>query len=231
LASGSGRTILLVDLDGTLIDPAEGIVRCFRFALQASGRPAPADADLNWIIGPPLRRSFADLLDGLAEPEEALKLYRSCYAAEGLFEAIVYDGVREALADLQSAGTRLFLCTSKPIVYVESILRRFDLERYFEAAYDAELDGRHEDKGDLIAYLLADRRLVAVDCVMWGDRKHDVLGAGRHAIPTIGALWGYGGEEELRAAGAAVLCARPSGVAAAFRRFPAGRRSWQNVRA
>ncbi len=51
---------------------------------------------------------------------------------------------------------------------------------------------------------------------MWGDRKHDVIGAGRHAIPTIGALWGYGGEAELRAAGVAVLCARPEEVPAAF---------------
>ena len=51
---------------------------------------------------------------------------------------------------------------------------------------------------------------------MWGDRKHDVIGAGRHGIPTIGALWGYGGEAELAAAGAAVLCARPADVPAAF---------------
>ena len=51
---------------------------------------------------------------------------------------------------------------------------------------------------------------------MWGDRRHDVLAASRHAIPTIGALWGYGGADELRAAGAAVLCASPSEVPAAF---------------
>jgi phosphoglycolate phosphatase len=229
LASSSGRTVLLVDLDGTLTDPAAGIVDCFRFALQAMGRPAPVDADLHWIIGPPLRRSFADLLGSFADPEEAPKIYRSRYAAKGLFQAIVYDGLSEAVADLQSAGTRLFLCTSKPILYAESILRRFDLERYFEAAYGAELDGRREDKGDLIAHILADRRLDAADCVMWGDREHDVIGASRHAIPTIGALWGYGGEEELRAAGATALCARPTDVAAAVRRLPAGRRSWQNA--
>ena len=54
---------------------------------------------------------------------------------------------------------------------------------------------------------------------MWGDRKHDVIGAGRHGIPTIGALWGYGGEAELRAAGAAALCARPDEVPAAFARL------------
>ena len=54
---------------------------------------------------------------------------------------------------------------------------------------------------------------------MWGDRKHDVVAARRHAIPTIGALWGYGGADELREAGAAALCAAPVEVPAAFARF------------
>jgi phosphoglycolate phosphatase len=102
------RSVLLVDLDGTLTDPAEGIVGCFRFALEALGRPAPPAIDLTWIIGPPLRQSFADLLDGAADPEEALAIYRSCYGTEGLFEAIVYDGVREALAALKGQGRASF---------------------------------------------------------------------------------------------------------------------------
>ena len=82
-----------------------------------------------------------------------------------------------------------------------------------------ELDGRREDKGDLIAHILAERGLDAGACVMWGDRKHDVAGAKCHAIPTIGALWGYGGEQELREAGAGALCAAPEEVPAAFDRL------------
>jgi len=219
LTTASRRNVLLVDLDGTLTDPAEGIVGCFRFALAAMGCPAPRDADLSWIIGPPLRQSFAGMLGGANRADEALAVYRSCYGSSGLFEAIVHDGAREALARLKESGARLFLCTSKPAVYASRILERFGLAGSFEEVYGSELDGRHEDKGDLIAHILADRALDPRDCVMWGDRKHDVAGAGRHAIPTIGALWGFGGEEELREAGAAVLCAAPAEVPAAFGRF------------
>ena len=214
------RNVLLVDLDGTLIDPAEGIVGCFRFALEALGRPAPAAADLTGIIGPPLRRSFAERLGGAVDAEAALAIYRSRYASEGIFEAIVYEGVPGALEALNDAGARLILCTAKPHVYAIRILERFDLARHFEAAYGAELDGRFEDKGDLIAHILDKSGIDASDCVMWGDRKHDVVAARRHAIPTIGALWGYGGADELREAGAAALCAAPVEVPAAFARFP-----------
>ena len=212
------RNVLLVDLDGTLTDPAEGIVGCFRFALEAMGVAAPTDADLGWIIGPPLRQSFAKMM-ARGGAEEALALYRTRYGETGLFEAVVYDGVPDALSQLKRSGARLFLCTSKPAVYANRILARFHLEGYFEEVYGSELDGRFEDKGDLIAHILAERGLDPADCVMWGDRKHDVVGAGRHTIPTIGALWGFGGEQELREAGAAVLCAAPAEVPAAFGRF------------
>ncbi len=214
------RTLLLVDLDGTLTDPAEGIVGSFRHALEAMGRAAPPAADLGWIIGPPLRRSFADMLGGGENVEAALGIYRARYGVAGLFEATVYEGVPEALDALKSAGVRLLLCTSKPAVYATRILARFGLDRFFDAAYGAELDGRLDDKGDLIAHILADQRLAPELCAMWGDRKHDVVGAARHAIPTLGALWGYGGEAELAAAGAAILCARPADVPAAFARLP-----------
>ena len=219
------RSALLIDLDGTLTDPFEGIVGCFRMALEALGRTPPPAAELAWIIGPPLRGCFAEFLGAQGDPEEALKAYRSRYATVGLFEAVVYDGVDEALADLRASGVRLFLCTAKPIVYAERILRHFNLDRHFEAAYGDELGGRFQDKADLVAHILETEGLEAADCCMWGDRRHDVLAASRHAIPTIGALWGYGGADELRAAGATVLCASPSEVPAAFRALSGARRA------
>jgi phosphoglycolate phosphatase len=219
------RSTLLVDLDGTLTDPAEGIIGCFRLALETLGRSAPPAAELHWIIGPPLRGCFAEALNGEGDPEEALRHYRGRYGITGLFEATVYDGVREALAKLRAEGTRLFLCTAKPLVYAERILTHFGLEHHFEGAYGDELGGRFQDKADLIAHILEREKLHADDCCMWGDRKHDVLAATRNGMPTIGALWGYGGADELRAAGAAVFCEAPSHVPAAFNALPRAART------
>jgi phosphoglycolate phosphatase len=220
MAEFKRRSALLVDLDGTLTDPAEGIIGCFRMALEALGRIAPPAAELHWIIGPPLRGCFAEALGGEGDPEEALKIYRGRYSVDGLFEAVVYAGVKETLADLRAVGTRLFLCTAKPLVYADRILSHFDLAHHFEGTYGDELGGRFQDKADLIAHILERERLEADDCCMWGDRKHDVLAASRNGMPTIGALWGYGGADELRAAGAAALCEAPSHVPAAFNALP-----------
>lgn len=177
----SRRNVLLVDLDGTLTDPAEGIVRCFRLALAAMGRPAAPEADLRWIIGPPLRQSFASLLGGAERADDAVAAYRARYSSAGLFEASVHNGVPEALGRLKASGVRLILCTSKPAVYARRILERFGLDGFFDAVHGSGLDGRLEDKGDLIAHILAVQGLDAGGCVMVGDRGHDVAGAGRRA--------------------------------------------------
>ena len=216
------RSVLLVDLDGTLTDPAEGIVGSFRFALEALGRSPPPAAELTWIIGPPLRRSFAEMLG-----EPSIRRRRSPSTA-GAIRRRACSKPSSTMACARPwrifarRGRDLFLCTAKPAVYAERILRHFDLRRYFEGVYGAELDGRYDDKGDLIALILESQGLEAQDCCMWGDRKHDVIAASRHAIPTIGALWGYGGASELIEAGAAALCASPSEVHAAFGALPRG---------
>jgi|SRR5579859_1823022 len=201
---------ILLDLDGTLIDPAPGILGCCREALEALGCPAPAEADLRWVIGPPLRESFARLLDGRGDPEEAVRLYRARYGETGLFEAAVYPGVLEALAALRALGSTLLVCTSKARPFAERIVAHFGLAPYLAGVYGAELDGRLEDKGDLIAHLLEAEGLAPEAACMVGDREHDMRAAARHGMARIGVLWGYGDAAELRGAGATTLIASPA---------------------
>jgi phosphoglycolate phosphatase len=200
---------VLLDLDGTLTDPAQGIIGSVRYALGALGAEVPELEVLRWVIGPPLRPSFEKLLGGKERVEEAIGLYRARYQGRGMFEAVIYAGISDMLGSLVASGYTLVLATSKPHVFARPILAHFELDRHFAAVHGAELDGRHDDKGDLIGHILATQRIDPSDAIMVGDRKYDVAGAARHGIATIGALWGHGGEGELTAAGAAALCERP----------------------
>jgi phosphoglycolate phosphatase-like HAD superfamily hydrolase len=126
--------VVLLDLDGTLTDPASGILSAVRAALVELGRPPPEAAALRWVIGPPLRASFARLLGGTDQVETALALYRERYGAGGLFDAELYPGVRAALAAMAGRGWRLWLCTAKPAVYAERIVDHFGLAPPIAAA-------------------------------------------------------------------------------------------------
>ena len=106
----------------------------------------------------------------------------------------------EAVKALQEQGYRLFLATAKPEVYAKQILEHFDLLQYFEYPYGSELNGERTNKGDLIEYILKKEQLDSAECLMVGDREHDILGARRHGIETIAVEYGYGSSAELDAA-------------------------------
>jgi phosphoglycolate phosphatase len=201
---------LIFDLDGTLTDPRVGIVGCLRYALQRLDWPCPDDDLLATFIGPPLRGTFATLLDthDRALIEAAVGFYRGRFDTVGLFENRVYDGVPEMLERLRVAAP-LLVATAKMAEFAQRIVQHFGLAPYFAGVYGAEPGGRFDDKADLLAHMLDRERLVPHRTVMIGDRGLDVVAARANGLHAIGVLWGYGSERELREAGAAQLCATP----------------------
>ncbi len=207
---------VLLDLDGTLTDPREGIVACFRHTLRVLGRPVPPDTDLERYIGPPLRDALRELLPAdaaAADVEAAVDVYRERFGSVGLFENVPFDGIPQSLAVLAGGGARLFVATSKPRVFAERILERFGMAEHFEGVYGSELDGRLSYKGALIAHALADAGLDAAETLMVGDREHDALGAAANGVYPVGVLWGFGSREELLAAGVERLVEAPQRLA------------------
>lgn len=202
---------LLFDLDGTLTDPYEGITKCIAYALEKMGRPSLDREDLRCCIGPPLRKSFARLLDSddKALAEKALMIYRERFGSIGLFENKVYEDIPEVLDTLNKNGHALFVATSKPAVYAARIIDHFDLRRFFKNVYGSELDGTRGDKNDLISHILQKEAIGSSETIMIGDRKHDMIGAAANAIRAVGVLWGYGTKEELEKSGAYTCLEHP----------------------
>ena len=204
------RRSILFDLDGTLTDSGPGITASVAYALRKLGLEPPEPEKLRPFIGPPLLWSFAHFY-GLDEAQcrEGVRLYREYFTAGGMFENSVYPGIPEALDSLKSAGFRLAVATSKPEEFSRQIVDHFGLAGYFEAVCGAAMDESRTEKADVIRYALETLSLRPEDCLMVGDREHDVLGAKAVGMPCVGALWGYGSREELTQAGADALAETP----------------------
>ncbi len=205
---------VLFDLDGTVTDPFDGIARCIRHAMKRMGFESPSGDEMRRAIGPPLRQTFGRLLASAeaSRIEDAMRLYRERYSVSGLLENEVYPGLTDLLANLNCAGCRLFLATSKPSVYAQRIVDHFGLGKYFAGVYGSELDGRLENKGDLLRFVLDKECLKADVTAMVGDRGQDMLAAKAHGLCAVGVTWGYGPRNELKAAGADVMCSSPTEV-------------------
>lgn len=210
---------VLFDLDGTLTDPKVGIIGCLRYALEKMSVTVDPAEDLTWCIGPPMHLTFRKFLGDTEAATVGYSHYRERYGKTGLFENELFAGITDAVAALHESGKRLFVATSKPHVYARPIVEHFGLARYFIAAEGAETDGTRSDKAEVIAHVLATHGVDPATAVMIGDREYDIIGAKKNGLASIGVLYGFGSAEELRAAGADLLCATPLDIPASLARL------------
>ena len=199
---------VLFDLDGTLIDPMEGITKSVQYALKAFGIEEPDLQKLTPFIGPPLKDSFMEFYGfDDAKAQEAIDRYRERFRDTGIFENRVYDGVPKMLQTLKKQGCHLAVASSKPEVFVNRILDHFSIADYFEVVVGSELDGRRTDKAQVVGEALNRLWGVEASCeeanvkkkttYMVGDRKFDIIGAKAQELISVAVTFGYGSRAEL----------------------------------
>ena len=200
---------ILFDLDGTVTDPETGITLSVAYALNYFGIEVDDVSSLRKFIGPPLHDSFIDFYGFSKEKAmEAVDKYRERFAVTGIFENEPYDGIHQLLAELKAAGYTLAIASSKPEVFTKRIIEHFELSPYFTEVCGSELDGRRTDKAEVISYALEKLGSPAAEnVVMVGDRKHDIIGAKKNGLTSVGVLYGFGDEAELQDAGADYIAA------------------------
>ncbi len=212
--SHSRERAILLDLDGTLSDSKPGIAACFRYTLLQLGHDPETANDLTWAVGPPIAVSLARLLAPYGDDrvDAALTIYRERYSAVGIYECSVYPGVVDMLDGLRDAGLTMCIATSKRRDFADRVIDFLGLRNYVRGVYGAEPGGGLDRKQDLLEHILTVEHFEAAACIMLGDRLHDIEAAKANAIRSIGALWGYGGREELQHAGADAMAATPGDV-------------------
>lgn len=219
--SFTDRDIVFFDLDGTLTASHHGIINACVYALNSFGIEVPDRSVLMKFIGPPLIDSFQAFYGMDKETAaRAVATYREYYKDKGIFENEVYDGIPETLKTLKEAGRTICLATSKPETFAVRILEHFELDSYFDIICGSDLSGRRDNKAAVIGVTLEKTagllektvEEIITRTIMIGDREHDIIGASEWALPCMGVLYGYGSEEEHKAAGAAVIAATPKDI-------------------
>ncbi|POF64061.1 phosphoglycolate phosphatase [Novacetimonas maltaceti] len=205
------RNAVLFDLDGTIIRSHDGIIESIHAVLRDMGHEPDLSIDLTWVVGPPLRDLLAHILAHYGDDrvDEAMERYRRHYEGGGMRKSPLFDGMRHVIESLHATGTRLFVATSKPRYLARKILHLRDLSQYFDGLSGARADDSGAEKPELIAALLREHDVARNHALMIGDRRFDITGAHANHVRALGVLWGYGGRDELIAAGADALVSQP----------------------
>ena len=195
---------ILFDMDGTLTESGTGIINSVVYALEKYGIEVKDRSKLSKFVGPPLWDSF-ERYYGFSEAEarKAVEYYREYYRGKGMFENVLYEGVEALLQQLKENNRTLLVATSKPEAFAKQILEHFDIATYFSCVAGSDFDGSRVNKDEVIQRAL---EIASVNdpskAVMIGDREHDILGAKKKGLDSIGVLYGYGDRHELEQAGA-----------------------------
>ena len=199
--------IIAFDLDGTLSDPAAGLLQGFVYCFKKLGIPYESVDSLRKYIGPSLYEEWQE--DFGFTPDEvnnAIEVFREYYNIYGWWDNTLYEGIPEMLGALKSAGKTVVLATSKPLDTAKKVLELFGLTKYFDFIGGA---GNHQNdqKWQVLKWSLES---VGVDvnnaedlkkCILVGDRKYDAEGAKIVGIDSMGVLYGHGTKEEIEASG------------------------------
>ncbi len=201
----SSDRLALLDLDGTLIDSARGIIAGMQRAFVAVGADVPTDEVLRSWIGPPVLSTLERELgaQGREVVSQANAAFREYFDATGAHETAVFPGIPEAMCDLAREGFALVVVTHKPRSLAELALTSHDLQSSVAAIHAPSGPGDAVPKEQLFAAALAG--FGSGMAIAAGDRATDVAAAAVHGVPSIGVMWGYGSEAELTEAGAVAL--------------------------
>ncbi len=206
---------VIFDFDGTVVDTGEGIIKSLQYSFEQMGREIPDMSDLKKFIGPPIHYSYTHFY-GVSEDEvgDYIKKYRERYKVKGIYECVLYSGMKELLCELKSRGVKLGIASSKPEHLIYSVADYLEITDMFDAIVGVKIDdSNHSTKTGLV--LDAMDKLGATDksrVLMVGDRCFDIDGAAGAGVKSCGALWGYGNEEEFKQHKADYIISEPSEV-------------------
>jgi len=183
---------VVFDLDGTLIDSRGDIAASCNHALAAVGRPQLTLPEVSALVGDgarPLLARAARMPESHPEVDVLMGHFLGYYQAHPIDFTTLLPHVHTTLAALLGKGFRLALCTNKPRVTTDEVVRRLDLSRLFEAIVAGDDLAEKKPHPAQIHALATTLQLKPEELVMVGDGPQDVL-AGRAAGSRTVALKG-----------------------------------------
>lgn len=206
-ALGSPK-LVIIDLDGTLVDTVPDLSACVDTMLVSLGRMPCGEARVRTWVGNGvdrlIKRSLTGRLDGEPDPplfERARRLFMSCYGENTSRRSRPYPGAVRALDQFRQRGILLVCVTNKPGKFTTKLLADLGLLERFDLILSGDtLPQRKPDPLPLL-HAAGHFGLPPAQCLMVGDSKTDVAAARAAGIPVVCVSYGYNHGEDIRAAG------------------------------
>lgn len=197
--------MILIDVDGTLVDSVPDLAYCVDEMMKRLGRPPHGEAKVrNWVgngVERLVRRALVGQLDGEPSDEDfavAYPMFLELYAQNTSQRSCLYPGVREGLDYMKSRGYRLGCVTNKAAQFTIPLLK--DLGIYDRFGIVVSGDSLPVKKPDPQPLLHAAQHfgVAPANALMLGDSKSDVTAARAAGFQIVCMSYGYNHGEDIR---------------------------------
>ena len=183
---------IIFDVDGTLINGTEGILKSVCKAIEHFNLPMPSQEKLVEFVGPPMQNSCKATFNTTDEfAQEFANFFRKEYAAGDVFLADVYDGIFELLEYLKSKGYKLGVATYKRQDYAIDLMKHFGFDKYFDSICGADNENKLK-KIDILKNCMKELGAPKETTILIGDSYHDGAAAQELGVGFIGVTYGFG---------------------------------------
>jgi len=190
--------MVLIDVDGTLVDSVPDLAYCVDEMLKALDMPVRGEARVRHWVGNGVerlvRRALINELDG--EPQEALfekamPIFNELYAVNTSVRSCLYKGVKEAMDFLQSANVKIGCVTNKAAAFTLPILKDLGLADYFEIVICGDTLARKKPDPLPLIHAAEQLGVKPQKSLMLGDSMSDVKAARAAGFSIICMSYGY----------------------------------------
>jgi phosphoglycolate phosphatase len=208
------HSAVLFDLDGTLLDTLADLGDSMNTVLSSLGYPVHRMDAYRYFVGDGIENLVLRSLPEAARADEALvresvRKMRAEYSARWKDKTRLYDGIAELLDTLLAWGVKTAILSNKPHPAVLEVVAHFLGKWRFDAVLGARPGVPIKPDPGSAAEVCRLLDAPPEAFLYLGDTNTDMITAGLAGMFSVGVLWGFRTEEELRASGAKALIHRP----------------------
>ncbi len=190
--------LVMIDVDGTLVDSVPDLAYCVDQMMISLGRPARGEERVRHWVGNGVPRLVERALTGELEGfpsqqafDKAYPIFLDLYAQNSSVRSTLYEGVIEGLDYLKSKGYLLGCVTNKAEQFTLPLLKSLGIIDYFGIVISGDtLEKKKPDPLPLI-HSANFFNINPNECLMLGDSVSDVKAARAASFQIICMSYGY----------------------------------------
>ena len=197
--------LVLIDVDGTLVDSVPDLAFCIDQTMLQLGLPERGeDAVRLWVgngVERLVQRALLNSLDGEADEvqfEQALSIFWVLYQDNICVRSRLYEGVMDGLEYLKLKDYRLGCVTNKPRSFTMPLLTELGIAEFFEVFVCGDDTERKKPDPMPLLFAIEKLQIEPQHALMLGDSKSDVQAARAAGLQIVCMSYGYNHGEDIR---------------------------------